>query len=112
MGVYNEADISTRLSMEEGLRLSVLMALNSYSSSSEDLVRRVDGQLIDQPLQKFPIESNLTIYDNGKPTFLMNHLGKDRYLSYKNTTFLTHYLTPSLVTQRPYSQILLKPLQI
>ncbi|MHA2495553.1 MAG: hypothetical protein ACXAEI_08690 [Candidatus Hodarchaeales archaeon] len=82
MGVYNEADISTRLSMEAGLRLSVLMALNSYSSSSEDLERRVDGQLIDQPLQKFPIESNLTIYDNGKPTFLMNHLGKDRYLSY------------------------------
>jgi hypothetical protein len=82
MGVYNEADISTRLSMEEGLRLSVLMALNSYSSSSEDLELRVDGQPIDQPLQKSTIESNLTIFDDGKPTFLMSHLGKDRYLSY------------------------------
>ncbi|MFW9914555.1 MAG: hypothetical protein ACFFGZ_02995 [Candidatus Thorarchaeota archaeon] len=82
MGVYNGADISTRLSMEEGLRLSVLMALNSYSSSSEDLELRVDGQAIDQPLKKSAIESNLTIYDDGKPTFLMSHLGKDRYLSY------------------------------
>ncbi|MFX0116799.1 MAG: hypothetical protein ACFFB3_19785, partial [Candidatus Hodarchaeota archaeon] len=85
-GVYHGTDISSRLSMEGGLNLSVLMALNSYSSSLGDLEITKDGLPINDQLIKSAIESNLTLNNNGAPVFLINQQGKDRYVIYDTTS--------------------------
>lgn len=84
-GVYQGRDVSSRLSMEGGRNLSVLMALNGYSSSFGNLEITSDGQSITAPLIKSQIESNLTINNDGMPLFMMNYQGKDKYVSYDAT---------------------------
>ncbi|MFQ5977854.1 MAG: hypothetical protein ACE5OZ_06990 [Candidatus Heimdallarchaeota archaeon] len=84
-GVYHGLDVSSRLSMEGGRNLSVLMALNSYSSALDNLEITSDGQSITALPDKSRIETNLTITSDEMPVFMMNHQGKDKYVSYDAT---------------------------